>query len=139
MKIYNWTLLTLALLIAVPDIPVSLRHQNLAEGIFLLWLVSIPAISLISLSYGKGIRKNKTLLFGASYNGISAMVFLVYAIGTNTSNSHPVAFAVVSMMFAFFLAMVVGINVILFYRAISRNRTSNMATQEGQPPPSATP
>jgi len=97
------------------------------EKLTLSWLVSMPVISLISLSYGEKTRKDIILLFGGFYIADFVLVFLVYAVRITAKNSHPVVFAILDQIFAILLALLVSVNAIFIYRQFSKIKASKKA------------
>jgi len=92
---------------------------NSAEEFILIWLISIPVISLIAL-YSK--KKSKTirslLAISVLYNCAAVVILIWHAITMLVAGAHPVAFAITEQFYSYVIAAIAGINSIVIGKKI---------------------
>ncbi len=131
MKIVNTILLIAFLFLFLPGI--SLTSSGKSE-LILIWLISIPAMSLFALTRKACNKKTQFLMaVGVFYNGISAAMLILYAMGMNVSESHPVAFAIMEQLYSFWMAAIAVVNTVVIGKKLRNDIAFNKANSADAP------
>jgi len=92
---------------------------GLTVHFLLIWLISIPVISLIALNSKKqSVTVRNLLTLSILYNFTAVVILLQHAITMPVIGTYPIAFAITERFFSYVIAVIAGINSIIIGKKI---------------------